>query len=240
VAREYASTNAAVRATRGQVVTYRGRPAITYFFSTSGGRTENIENSFIGATPEPWLRSVPDPYDSISPRHRWTLRMSFATATRLLGPNIRGRFEGIRVTKRGRSPRIIYANVLGTRGKTRVTGSILRGAFSGYDTWMRFSAIGTKKKKKKRAPAGSSPSGPGGGAAPARADRLPAQWLGGLEGTVISDGVHAATVQRRTGGRWVRVARLRLGTHGGYSWTAPRHGAYRILAAGDPGPSVTL
>ena len=25
--------------------------------------TENIENSFLGAQPEPWLRGVADPYD---------------------------------------------------------------------------------------------------------------------------------------------------------------------------------
>ena len=37
------------RATRGQIVTYGGKPVVTYFFSTSGGKTENVENSFIGA-----------------------------------------------------------------------------------------------------------------------------------------------------------------------------------------------
>src|SRR4051812_45866255 len=39
---EAASTNAAVRATSGQVVTYGGQVAITYYFSTSGGKTENV------------------------------------------------------------------------------------------------------------------------------------------------------------------------------------------------------
>ena len=45
VAAETASTNAAVAATRGQVVTYDGEPVVTFFFSTSGGRTENVENT---------------------------------------------------------------------------------------------------------------------------------------------------------------------------------------------------
>ena len=45
VAAETPSTNAAVAATRGQVVTYDGEPVVTYFFSTSGGRTENVENT---------------------------------------------------------------------------------------------------------------------------------------------------------------------------------------------------
>ena len=42
----------------GQVVTYKGKPVVTYFFSTSGGRTEDVENSFVGSTPKPWLKSV--------------------------------------------------------------------------------------------------------------------------------------------------------------------------------------
>ena len=42
---EQPTTNQAVAETARQVVTYQGRPVTTYFFSTSGGRTENIENS---------------------------------------------------------------------------------------------------------------------------------------------------------------------------------------------------
>ena len=46
---ETPSTDAAVTATRGEVVTYGGKVATTFFFSTSGGHTENIENVFTGA-----------------------------------------------------------------------------------------------------------------------------------------------------------------------------------------------
>ena len=82
VAGETAATDAAVAATRGEVVTYGGRPVATYFFSTSGGQTENVENSFLGAGREPWLKSVDDPYDSASPKHRWgPLRFSRARPT---------------------------------------------------------------------------------------------------------------------------------------------------------------
>ena len=66
---EVASTNAAVRDTANQVVTYDGQVAVTYFFSTSGGETENIENVWIGSQPAPYLRGVKDPYDRIAPRH---------------------------------------------------------------------------------------------------------------------------------------------------------------------------
>src|SRR5207302_1038493 len=80
VAAETASTNAAVAATRGQVVTYSGVPAVTFFFSSSGGHTENIENVWSGATPEPWLRGVSDPYDSAGgdPYHHWGYDLTVA------------------------------------------------------------------------------------------------------------------------------------------------------------------
>src|SRR3954452_17189593 len=83
VAAERASTDAAVAATSRQVVTYNGVPVTTYFFSTSGGKTENVENSFVGGkreitttscccpAPQPWLKAVACPYYALTPRHRW-------------------------------------------------------------------------------------------------------------------------------------------------------------------------
>ncbi len=71
VAGETPTTDAAVRDTRGQVVTYNGAPVTTFFFSTSGGETEDIENSFVGSSPKPWLKAVSDPFDNLSPKHRW-------------------------------------------------------------------------------------------------------------------------------------------------------------------------
>ena len=75
VAGETSRSNRAVKDTAGKILTYNGVPAITYYFSTSGGETENVELSFLGSEPKPWLKSVEDPYDDISPRHRW--RVSF-------------------------------------------------------------------------------------------------------------------------------------------------------------------
>ena len=40
---------------------FNGVPAVTYFFASSGGYTENVEDAWPGATPDPWLRGVPDP-----------------------------------------------------------------------------------------------------------------------------------------------------------------------------------
>ncbi len=55
---ETAATNNAVDSTAGEVVTYNGEPVVTYFFSTSGGHTENVENVFTNSDPKPWLKGV--------------------------------------------------------------------------------------------------------------------------------------------------------------------------------------
>src|SRR3954463_4667491 len=99
VAVETAATNAAVAATRGQVVPYGGAPVITYFFSTSGGQTEEVENTALGTEPKPWLVSVKDDYDDVSPRHRWTATLTMAAAAKKLGGLVQGKFRGIRVLK---------------------------------------------------------------------------------------------------------------------------------------------
>jgi stage II sporulation protein D len=61
----------AVYATLGQVLTYDGNPARTYYSSSSGGRTEAVQDAWPGSAPIPYLRSVPDPYDTYSPHHDW-------------------------------------------------------------------------------------------------------------------------------------------------------------------------
>jgi stage II sporulation protein D len=136
VAAETAQTNTAVAATAGQIVTYAGRPAITYFFASSGGVTEDVQNGFPGAAPQPWLRSVPDPYEST--RSRWRLNLSFRAAAARLRGLVRGSFRGIEVLARGRSPRIVSAAVLGSAGATRVGGPELAARLGLRDTWAYF------------------------------------------------------------------------------------------------------
>jgi SpoIID/LytB domain protein len=138
VAAETAQTNTAVTATAGQIVTYAARPAITYFFASSGGMTENIENSFIGAAPEPWLVGVADPYDS-GPSFDWKLSMSFATAAARLKGLVKGTFRGIEVLRRGVSPRIVAAEVLGSGGAEAVSGPTLAARLGLESTWAYFS-----------------------------------------------------------------------------------------------------
>jgi stage II sporulation protein D len=131
-------TDTAVAATAGQIVTYAGSPAITYFFASSGGRTENVENAFGGSEPQPWLRGVADQYER-GDEHTWKAALSFASAAAKLRGLVRGRFEGIEVTKRGFSPRIVTAYVLGSRGRTAVSGGQLAARLGLFSTWAYFS-----------------------------------------------------------------------------------------------------
>jgi stage II sporulation protein D len=139
-AAETPATIRAVKATAGQIVTYAGRPAITYFFASSGGMTESVQNAFPGAAPAPWLQGVPDPFDT-GPLHSWQRSLSFKAAAADLKGLVRGAFRGIEVTRRGVSPRIIAAEVLGSRGQTAVSGEELAARLGLYDTWAYFSVV---------------------------------------------------------------------------------------------------
>jgi SpoIID/LytB domain protein len=140
VAAETPQSNAAVAATAGQIVTYAGKPAITYFYASSGGMTENVENVFLGSVPEPWLKGVSDPFDR-GPSFEWKLSISFAVATARLTGLVKGGFQGIEVLTRGVSPRIVSAEVLGTGGPTLVTGPELAARLGLQDSWAYFSVM---------------------------------------------------------------------------------------------------
>jgi SpoIID/LytB domain protein len=68
---ERPETNLAVGATAGRVLTYGGHVITAYYHSSSGGRTAAVEDVWPDRTPVPYLVSVRDPYDAISPNHRW-------------------------------------------------------------------------------------------------------------------------------------------------------------------------
>ena len=233
---EVASTNAATQATAGQLVTYQGTPVATYFFSTSGGRTEDVENTSLGTTPQPWLKSVEDEFDDVSPRHRWgPIRMTYGSARAKLGSLVRGRFKGIKVITRGRSPRIVAADVVGSGGRTRVDGATLRARFGLYDTWAYFSSI-TSRKAPQAAAAGRP--GDGGSEAPvvARAPRIAS-----LAGSVLparraprspSSGASAASGSPR--------ARPPHGAAAATATASPRRASTACATRATTGPSVRI
>lgn len=71
----YPKIQQAVRDTKGQIITYKGEPILTLYFSTSSGKTENCEEVFAQAYP--YLQSVESPYDKeYSPKYTSELKIS--------------------------------------------------------------------------------------------------------------------------------------------------------------------
>jgi stage II sporulation protein D len=136
---EYDSTNDAVAATRGQVVTYNGEIAQTLYSACSGGHTESAVNVF--GSPVPYLVGVPDPYDYYCPLHKWTLNFTGPEISSRLGAYLKGKLKRVAITKTGVSPRIVSATLVGTGGNSTVTGSELSVALGGFDTWMTFEKV---------------------------------------------------------------------------------------------------
>ncbi|HET7356305.1 MAG TPA: SpoIID/LytB domain-containing protein [Nocardioidaceae bacterium] len=75
----------AVRGTAGQVVTYDGQLASTYYFSSSGGHTLNSQD--VWSATVPYLQSVNDPWSlsSNNPNASWTATLSQARVRRVFG-----------------------------------------------------------------------------------------------------------------------------------------------------------
>ena len=66
----------AVEETRGQVVTYRGKLAETFYYSTSSGKTLNVKDVW-GSTTYPYLISVDDSYQSVIYPNGYTWEVTF-------------------------------------------------------------------------------------------------------------------------------------------------------------------
>jgi stage II sporulation protein D len=226
---ETPSTDAAVTTTSGQIVTYDGQPAVTYFFASSGGHTESIQNVWAGATPEPWLVGVPDPYDSAGgdPYDRWGSQMTTGAAQAKLGALVKGSLIGIQVTRTGLSPRILTANVVGTRGVTSVTGDQLQQIFGLLTTYAAFTTISSARSV-------SDPSS----AARTLGAALPQELLTGRVFPVTSK--VQATLEQRNGRSWKSVGQLKLSSSGKYSLTAAEPGTYRVVYGGLAGPPVSV
>ena len=232
VAAEEASTNQAIAETRGEVVTYNGVPVVTYFFSTSGGRTEDVENTPLGNEPRPWLKSVDDPYDDASPRHRWgPIRMTLAQRRRASSARwSRASSAASRSCSAASSPRIVEADVIGSRGRTRVTGGQLRARFGLFDTWAFFTSITHRRGAAARARGARGPADRRDRAV--RLGRVAARRTRSAGSTgrvlpVLKSGT--ALVQRRDGTTWVTAGTARVRRGGRY--------AYDVTVAGRlPGP----
>lgn len=220
---ETARTNRAVARTSGEVLRHDGKTIVAYFHSTSGGHTENVENIFPGSAKLAYIRGVPDPWDKVSPRHRWSLSY---TASRLGASLGVGRLRRVKVNRRGVSGRIVHATFHGTGGSRRMHGwNDIRSALVLYDAPSTITRITSRGSTARAAVSGA-------------ASHALARDVAGS----IAPAREAArvVVQRRTSGRWKRVAHGRLGRSGAYRIPVEAAGVYRVISAGAAGPAVRV
>lgn len=128
---EHPRTGAAIRATRGHVLVYRGTPILAQYASSTGGHTAS------GGVP--YLAPVRDPWDRKSPYHLWSQEVE-ASAVEREWPSIGG-LTGVRVLARdGRGDWGGRARAVLVRGKkrsVRVSGAAFRSALGLRSDWFR-------------------------------------------------------------------------------------------------------
>jgi len=128
---ESPAVTAAVHATARQVVLYGGKVATTYFSSSSGGRTVSAAEAW--GKPVPYLVSVDDPYDTLSPYHDWgPVLVDARTAARAL--KVPGDLVSLSLTA-GPSGHVAQVQAVGTKGEVTVTASTVRSALELRSTW---------------------------------------------------------------------------------------------------------
>jgi stage II sporulation protein D len=137
VSHESSAAGAAVDATKRQVLSYGGKVATTFFYSTSGGQTESSQG-WIG-TALPYLVSVSDPYDDISPYHDWgpvpVTGQSIVKALKLAGPIVDA------TTTPNPSGRVGKLSLVTPLTSLQVPATQLRGAIGLRSTWFTLAVM---------------------------------------------------------------------------------------------------
>lgn len=132
IASEKTASTAAVRATRGEVLTYGGQPIEALFHTDSGGMTESSED--VWGSHVPYLRAVRDTQTATMP---WTKTMSTADLEKKLAAkgHAIGRLRAIELSPlavgraakdRTASGRVKAMIVTGTKGSVTLSGTAWR------------------------------------------------------------------------------------------------------------------
>ncbi|HYM64607.1 MAG TPA: SpoIID/LytB domain-containing protein [Gaiellaceae bacterium] len=212
-------TNAAISDTAGEIRAYNGAVAWTFFHSTSGGRTAAVQDVWAGAAPKPYLASVPDPYDSISPYHNWgPFRYSRAALDAELGSSVAGRLLDLKTTVNG-SRRVGEVLATGSTGATSISASAFQVALGLRSTWFRIGVMNLKTAERQVAFGHRTK-------------------LSGL-----ARGVGKVWLERkREGGQWTRVRNLKPAADGTFATRVrPRVAtAYRIGSKRGTGAPVRV
>jgi stage II sporulation protein D len=116
----------AVQQTRGQVLTYAGKPIKAFYHSTCGGRTESPEK--VWGLRLPYMRSVKCDYCQGSPRYNWSYSLNTQDVERKLQSErlLQGRLISMMVLNRNLVGRADKVEVRGTLGTMIVSAPRIR------------------------------------------------------------------------------------------------------------------
>lgn len=147
VASEHPGTNAAVEATRGQIIQHGGRPITALFFSSSGGYTDS--SAEVWGTALAYIQPRPD-FDQASSRYRWQLQRSQAelqAAVRKLDLNL-GTIQDIIPLSRTPQGRVKELRIVGSQGNADLNANHFRFAAGLYSTRWDVSASGSGSQRR--------------------------------------------------------------------------------------------
>jgi SpoIID/LytB domain protein len=203
---EASSVSAAVDATAGRVVTHGGKVVATLYSASSGGRTSSAAETF--GRPVPYLVSVADPYDTLSPYHDWGPVLfdarKIAKALKLAGGLID------LVPTRGGSGHVATVTAVGPTGEVTATGPEIRTLLGLRSTWFTVGWLALEP--------------------PSKVGFGRSAQLGG-----IARGVGEVTLEGRVkGGSWETVAAVRPDARGAFTvLVKPEATTQYRLSAGD-------
>lgn len=134
---EKATTNKAVDDTKGEVVTYNNKPASVFYFSSSGGKTEDVKNVW-GSEGYPYLVSVDDPYESGKSWHyNWQVSYTAQKISEIMtsrGFKL-GKILAVFITKRSEAGRATELVVKGSNDQRIYTNGNTRSFLSLDSQW---------------------------------------------------------------------------------------------------------
>ncbi|GHF49932.1 sporulation protein [Deinococcus metalli] len=123
VGAETPASDAAVAATRAQVVAYGGQPASTYFSADSGGYTAS--SAEVWGRGLPYLPAQSDPFSAGSPRAHWRLEVGAAKVAEVAARyRVQvGAVQSVVVTRSSPSGRPLEITLSGAAGTARIDGA---------------------------------------------------------------------------------------------------------------------
>jgi stage II sporulation protein D len=223
VSAEKPTATQAVNETSGEVLLFGSHVADTLFSSSTGGLTQSAADAFRSAG-KPYLVSVKDPYDTLSPYHNWG---PVPVTAKTFGQSLRiaGRIVDATVTRNSsKRVRTIKLTALsrGTQSTTAVAGGLTASALSLRSTWFSVGVLSLQP------PSPNPPVAPG------------ARVM--LSGVVR--GVRNVVVQQRSAGSpWKQFKRIAPTAKGGAFRLVVRPGAttdYRLATTRDAAAYVRV